>query len=158
MRFIGDNSKPIKPVSKTNTDIAMPRSILNTSGHCSIIPDYSLPFSVHFIEGHLQSLCFKLPAQLRLVLVVGLTAYFSSSLLDFECCSFALYDLFAVPSGGLYTFCSPPAKIVNFLLCMTKCKIDLSCGKQPQASVSRFYIDVSDLITTSSTLLLRACL
>lgn len=53
VRFIGENSKPIKPVPKTNTDIAMLRSILNTSGHYSVIPDYSLSFSGHFIEGHL---------------------------------------------------------------------------------------------------------
>lgn len=46
VRFIGENSKPIKPVPKTNTDIAMLRSILNTSGHCSVIPDYSPTFSV----------------------------------------------------------------------------------------------------------------
>ena len=50
VRFIGENSKPIKPVPKTNTDIAMLRSILNTSGHCSVIPDYSPPFYGHFIK------------------------------------------------------------------------------------------------------------
>ncbi len=116
MRFIGENSKPIKPVPKTNTDIAMLRSILNTSGHCSVIHDYSPPFSVHFIECHLHPPCFRLPAQFRLVLVAGLTAYFSSSLPDIECCSFTPSDLFAVPSGVLYTFCCPPMKIVSVLI------------------------------------------
>ena len=37
-------------------------------------------------------------------------------------------------------------EIINFLLCLTECKLDLSGGKQTQNFVSRLDIDVSNLV------------